>query len=50
MVAVSFSGLFSLVALMLACLCCKKGGVGFKVRPGGPGAERPSLLGHLGTI
>ncbi|KAJ3600783.1 hypothetical protein NHX12_031758 [Muraenolepis orangiensis] len=29
-VAVSFSGLFTFVFLMLACLCCKKGDVGFK--------------------
>lgn len=30
-VAVSFSGLFTFIFLMLACLCCKKGDVGFKV-------------------
>ena len=30
-VAVSFSGLFTFVFLMLACLCCKKGDIGFKV-------------------
>lgn len=35
-VAVSFSGLFTVIALMLACLCCKKGGIGFKVRAGCP--------------
>ncbi|XP_036797808.1 serine/threonine-protein kinase LMTK1 isoform X2 [Oncorhynchus mykiss] len=29
-VAVSFSGLFTFVFLMLACLCCKKGHIGFK--------------------
>ncbi|KAM6951517.1 serine/threonine-protein kinase LMTK1 [Aplochiton taeniatus] len=29
-VAISFSGLFTFVFLMLACLCCKKGNVGFK--------------------
>ncbi|XP_024127209.2 serine/threonine-protein kinase LMTK1 isoform X4 [Oryzias melastigma] len=29
-VAVSFSGLFTFVFLMLACLCCKKGDIGFK--------------------
>lgn len=33
-VAVSFSGLFTVIVLMLACLCCKKGGIGFKVRAG----------------
>lgn len=31
-VAVSFSGLFTFVFLMLACLCCKKGDISFKVR------------------
>uniref|UniRef100_A0A3P9J801 non-specific serine/threonine protein kinase n=1 Tax=Oryzias latipes TaxID=8090 RepID=A0A3P9J801_ORYLA len=29
-IAVSFSGLFTFVFLMLACLCCKKGDIGFK--------------------
>nr|XP_004655320.2 serine/threonine-protein kinase LMTK1 isoform X2 [Jaculus jaculus] len=29
-VAVSLSGLFTVTVLMLACLCCKKGGIGFK--------------------
>ncbi|KAG6936874.1 apoptosis associated tyrosine kinase, partial [Chelydra serpentina] len=29
-VALSFSGLFTFIFLMLACLCCKKGDVGFK--------------------
>ncbi|KAM6164695.1 serine/threonine-protein kinase LMTK1 [Rhynchocyon petersi] len=29
-VAVSFSGLLTVIVLMLACLCCKKGGIGFK--------------------
>ncbi|XP_039472302.1 serine/threonine-protein kinase LMTK1 isoform X1 [Oreochromis aureus] len=29
-VAVSLSGLFTFVFLMLACLCCKKGKIGFK--------------------
>ncbi|XP_041941996.1 serine/threonine-protein kinase LMTK1 isoform X1 [Alosa sapidissima] len=29
-VAVSFSGLFTFVFLMLACLCCKKGDINFK--------------------
>jgi len=32
-VAVSFSGLFTFIFLMLACLCCKRGDIGFKVRP-----------------
>ncbi|XP_075135391.1 serine/threonine-protein kinase LMTK1 isoform X3 [Leptodactylus fuscus] len=30
-VAVSFSGLITFIFLMLACLCCKKGDIGFKV-------------------
>ncbi|XP_030362050.1 serine/threonine-protein kinase LMTK1 isoform X1 [Strigops habroptila] len=30
-VAVSFSGLFTFIFLMLACLCCKKGDIGFKL-------------------
>lgn len=34
-VAVSFSGLFTFIFLMLACLCCKKGDIGFKVSAGG---------------
>ncbi|XP_058270479.1 serine/threonine-protein kinase LMTK1 isoform X2 [Hemibagrus wyckioides] len=29
-VAVSFSGLFTFIFLMLACLCCKKGDISFK--------------------
>ncbi|XP_050776699.1 serine/threonine-protein kinase LMTK1 isoform X3 [Gopherus flavomarginatus] len=29
-VALSFSGLFTFIFLMLACLCCKKGDIGFK--------------------
>ncbi|XP_069809624.1 serine/threonine-protein kinase LMTK1 isoform X2 [Dendropsophus ebraccatus] len=29
-VAVSFSGLITFIFLMLACLCCKKGDIGFK--------------------
>lgn len=52
-VAVSFSGLFTVVALMLACLCCKKGGIGFKVRAGGgrprTGFPGPALWRPLGT-
>ncbi|KAG8507525.1 Serine/threonine-protein kinase LMTK1 [Galemys pyrenaicus] len=38
-VAVSFSGLFTVVALMLACLCCKKGGIGFKEFENAEGEE-----------
>ncbi|XP_074081042.1 serine/threonine-protein kinase LMTK1 isoform X2 [Macrotis lagotis] len=37
-VAVSFSGLFTFIFLMLACLCCKKGNIGFKEPPGNPGS------------
>lgn len=51
-VAVSFSGLFTVIVLMLACLCCKKGGIGFKVRAQGPKGllcppttQLPSILG-----
>ncbi|TWW82047.1 Serine/threonine-protein kinase LMTK1 [Takifugu flavidus] len=47
-VAVSFTGLFTFVFLMLACLCCKKGKIGFKgVRkdvPVGPLDIRPRGL------
>lgn len=48
-VAVSFSGLFTFIFLMLACLCCKKGDIGFKVSgdhgglPRSP-AQAPPLL------
>ncbi|XP_042198495.1 serine/threonine-protein kinase LMTK1 [Callorhinchus milii] len=35
-VAVSFSGLFTFIFLMLACLCCRKGDIGFK-EPGSGG-------------
>uniref|UniRef100_A0A8C7BMW4 Apoptosis associated tyrosine kinase n=1 Tax=Neovison vison TaxID=452646 RepID=A0A8C7BMW4_NEOVI len=38
-VAVSFSGLFTVIALMLACLCCKKGGIGFKEFENAEGEE-----------
>lgn len=48
-VAVSFSGIFTVVILMLACLCCKKGGIGFKVRtshlPHPPTTWPPPILG-----
>lgn len=47
-VAVSFSGLFTFVFLMLACLCCKKGDIGFKVSyllpPAGGGEESTNIL------
>ncbi|KAK2500535.1 LOW QUALITY PROTEIN: hypothetical protein MC885_006501, partial [Smutsia gigantea] len=38
-VAVSFSGLFTGIVLMLACLCCKKGGIGFKEFENAEGEE-----------
>ncbi|XP_054449217.1 serine/threonine-protein kinase LMTK1 [Pteronotus mesoamericanus] len=38
-VAVSFSGLLTVIALMLACLCCKKGGIGFKEFENAEGEE-----------
>uniref|UniRef100_A0A4W5JRY6 non-specific serine/threonine protein kinase n=1 Tax=Hucho hucho TaxID=62062 RepID=A0A4W5JRY6_9TELE len=38
-VAVSFSGLFTFVFLMLACLCCKKGHIGFKEFENAEGEE-----------
>ncbi|XP_029294163.1 LOW QUALITY PROTEIN: serine/threonine-protein kinase LMTK1 [Cottoperca gobio] len=38
-VAVSFSGLFTFVFLMLACLCCKKGDIGFKEFENSEGEE-----------
>ncbi|XP_070250766.1 serine/threonine-protein kinase LMTK1 isoform X2 [Myotis yumanensis] len=38
-VAVSLSGLLTVVALMLACLCCKKGGIGFKEFENAEGEE-----------
>ena len=47
-VAVSFSGLFTVIVLMLACLCCKKGGIGFKVRRARdpPTTRLPFIQGH----
>ncbi|XP_040845740.1 serine/threonine-protein kinase LMTK1 [Ochotona curzoniae] len=38
-VAVSFSGLFTVIVLMLACLCCKKGAIGFKEFENADGEE-----------
>ncbi|XP_036268059.1 serine/threonine-protein kinase LMTK1 [Pipistrellus kuhlii] len=37
--AVALSGLLTAVALMLACLCCKKGGIGFKEFENAEGEE-----------
>ncbi|XP_069511274.1 serine/threonine-protein kinase LMTK1 isoform X2 [Ambystoma mexicanum] len=41
-VAVSFSGLFTFIFLMLACLCCKKGDGGFKEFDNAEGEEFPA--------
>ncbi|XP_049600630.1 serine/threonine-protein kinase LMTK1 isoform X2 [Syngnathus scovelli] len=38
-VAVSFAGLFAVIFLMLACLCCKKGDIGFKEFDNAEGKE-----------
>nr|XP_057905771.1 serine/threonine-protein kinase LMTK1 isoform X2 [Doryrhamphus excisus] len=38
-VVISFSGLFTFVFLMLACLCCKKGDMGFKEFENAEGEE-----------
>ncbi|KAK2833376.1 hypothetical protein Q5P01_017265 [Channa striata] len=46
-VAVSFSGLFTFVFLMLACLCCKKGDIGFKEFENTEGEEYQADLSAL---
>ncbi|CAL9693246.1 unnamed protein product [Knipowitschia caucasica] len=46
-VAVSFSGLFTFVFLMLACLCCKKGDVGFKEFENAEGEDYQADLSRL---
>uniref|UniRef100_A0A8C4T6K6 non-specific serine/threonine protein kinase n=1 Tax=Erpetoichthys calabaricus TaxID=27687 RepID=A0A8C4T6K6_ERPCA len=46
-VAVSFSGLFTFIFLMLACLCCKKGDIGFKEFENTDGDE---YTGDLSTL
>ncbi|KAM9843721.1 serine/threonine-protein kinase LMTK1 [Aulostomus maculatus] len=46
-VAVSFSGLFTFVFLMLACLCCKKGDSGFKEFENTEGEEYQADLSVL---
>lgn len=48
-VAVSFSGLFTVIALMLACLCCKKGGIGFKEFENAEGEEYPADFSAQGS-
>ncbi|XP_075415824.1 serine/threonine-protein kinase LMTK1 [Tenrec ecaudatus] len=48
-VAVSFSGLFSVVVLMLACLCCKKGAIGFKELENAEGDEYAASFSAHGS-
>uniref|UniRef100_A0A8C9YSF2 Apoptosis associated tyrosine kinase n=1 Tax=Sander lucioperca TaxID=283035 RepID=A0A8C9YSF2_SANLU len=48
-VAVSFSGLFTFVFLMLACLCCKKGDIGFKEFENTEGEEYQADLSTLAS-
>ncbi|XP_062976176.1 serine/threonine-protein kinase LMTK1 isoform X1 [Elgaria multicarinata webbii] len=48
-VAVSFSGLFTFIFLMLACLCCKKGGIGFKEFDNTEGEEYASEFSAQGS-
>ncbi|XP_034394971.1 serine/threonine-protein kinase LMTK1 [Cyclopterus lumpus] len=48
-VAVSFSGLFTFVFLMLACLCCKKGDSGFKEFENTEGEEYQADLSALAS-
>ncbi|XP_058531534.1 serine/threonine-protein kinase LMTK1 [Ochotona princeps] len=48
-VAVSFSGLFTVIVLMLACLCCKKGGIGFKEFENADGEESAAARSAQGS-
>ncbi|XP_061471754.1 serine/threonine-protein kinase LMTK1 isoform X2 [Rhineura floridana] len=48
-VAISFSGLFTFIFLMLACLCCKKGGIGFKEFDNAEGEEYASEFSAQGS-
>ncbi|XP_030646504.1 serine/threonine-protein kinase LMTK2 [Chanos chanos] len=48
-VAVSFSGLFTFVFLMLACLCCKKGDINFKEFENTEGEEYQADLSTLAS-
>ncbi|XP_043941016.1 serine/threonine-protein kinase LMTK1 isoform X2 [Protopterus annectens] len=48
-VAVSFSGLFTFIFLMLACLCCKKGDIGFKEFENAEGEEYTTELSTQGS-
>ncbi|XP_017557175.2 serine/threonine-protein kinase LMTK1 isoform X1 [Pygocentrus nattereri] len=48
-VAVSFSGLFTFIFLMLACLCCKKGEIGFKEFENAEGDEYQADMSTLAS-
>lgn len=48
-VAVSFSGLFTFVFIMLACLCCKKGDISFKEFENTDGEECQADLSTLAS-
>ncbi|XP_030317886.1 serine/threonine-protein kinase LMTK1 [Calypte anna] len=48
-VAVSFSGLFTFIFLMLACLCCKKGDIGFKEFENAEGDDYVTELSAQGS-
>uniref|UniRef100_A0AAY5EPW0 Uncharacterized protein n=1 Tax=Electrophorus electricus TaxID=8005 RepID=A0AAY5EPW0_ELEEL len=48
-VAVSFSGLFTFVFLMLACLCCKKGDISFKEFENPEGEEYQADMSTLAS-
>ncbi|MFT7802482.1 serine/threonine-protein kinase LMTK1-like isoform X2 [Arapaima gigas] len=46
---ISFSGLFTFVFLMLACLCCKKGDIGFKKFKNAEGEDYAADFSALGS-
>uniref|UniRef100_A0A673BPU1 non-specific serine/threonine protein kinase n=1 Tax=Sphaeramia orbicularis TaxID=375764 RepID=A0A673BPU1_9TELE len=48
-VAISFSGLFTFIFLMLACLCCKKGRMGFKEFKNADGDEYQADVSTLAS-
>ncbi|XP_048089287.1 serine/threonine-protein kinase LMTK1 isoform X1 [Alosa alosa] len=48
-VAISFSGLFTFIFLMLACLCCKKGDIGFKEFENAEGEEYQADVSTLAS-
>ncbi|XP_062858953.1 serine/threonine-protein kinase LMTK1 [Trichomycterus rosablanca] len=48
-VAISFSGLFTFIFLMLACLCCKKGEIGFKEFENAEGDEYQADMSTLAS-